>query len=59
MTSTIWVKILIDRHKPLLIMGGYRQWTIPDYFNIIKSKNINKQMDRWLTILQKWSIALK
>ena len=58
LTSSIWIEIRIPNSKPLLIMGGYRQWTVPKFFNIIKSKAINKQMDRLLLLVNKWKIAL-
>ena len=58
-TSTIWIEISIPKSKSMLVMGGYRQWTIPKYFNIIKSKSITNQMNRWLLLLDKWKTALK
>ena len=57
-TSSIWIEVKIPNNKAILIMGGYRQWTVPKFFNIIKSKAINKQMDRLLLLLSKWKMAL-
>ena len=47
------------RSKPILIMGGYRQWKLPKVFNESKPRAIAKQCDRYTQILEKWDLALK
>ena len=31
-TSTVWVEIKLGKTKSLLIMVGYRQWQLPNFF---------------------------
>ena len=57
-TSTIWIEILVPKSKSILLMGGYRQWTLHDYFKVINSKSNKNQMDRWTLLIDKWDKAL-
>ena len=56
-TCTIWIQIKIKGNKPLLLMGGYRQWRLPQFFNMKDSNSPKNQLLRWNSILEKWSEA--
>ena len=51
LNSCIWLKIKPKNTKPFLIMGGYRQWSLPRDLGFNDSKNIKYQIERLQTIL--------
>ena len=59
-TCTIWIEILIKRFKKVLLMGGYRQWTLPN--SIDPQNKVNKgpkQVCRLQKKIAKWQLALE
>ena len=51
LNSCIWLKIKPKNSKPFLLMGGYRQWSLPKDLGFNDSKNIKYQIERMQTIL--------
>ena len=58
-TCTIWIKIIIQRTKKVLLMGGYRQWNLPKTMDPDNNTNSGiQQMNRLQKILAKWALAM-
>ena len=57
-TSTIWIEITIPKSKPLLIMAGYRQWTLLKEMNMGRKDHHTEQLTRLNILLSKWKKAL-
>ena len=57
-TCTIWIEIKIPKCKPVLIMGGYRQWQLLKILDKNNTKTRTHQLSRWKMILEKWQLAL-
>ncbi len=57
-TCTIWIQVNIPKKKPILIMGGYRQWQLLKILDKSNTKTPKKQLERWQSILDKWKKAL-
>ena len=47
LTCTIWIQINIPKSKPILIMGGYRQWTLLEAMKQQKSYYTKFQLERF------------
>ena len=41
--SIIWIKLILKKQKPILIMSGYRQFKLFDEFGIKNSTNLRNQ----------------
>ena len=48
--STIWIKVKTGKRSSVLIMGGYRQWTLPSILNFPNSNHPDNQLIRYNTI---------
>ena len=57
-TCCIWIEVSLGSRKSILIMGGYRQWQLPQFFNDKASIKPKSQLKRYKMILQKWEIAI-
>ena len=55
--STVWIEVSLPKSKPILIMGGYRQWQLPSELGFNKSKSIKHQKERYELILKNWKKA--
>ena len=49
--STIWLKINLGKNKFVVIMAGYRQWTLPHTMGFPDSNNIDNQNARFDKIM--------
>ena len=57
-TCNIWLDIKIKGGKSLLLMGGYRQWSLLKQCNIPQSKSNKQQVSRFKTTLDNWGKAM-
>lgn len=57
-TCTIWIEIYIPNCKPILLMGGYRQWKLLKIMNVSKSGSNNQQFNRYKNIIEMWEKAM-
>ena len=57
-TSTIWIKVKTGKRDHLIIMGGYRQWTLPLRLGIPNSNHPSKQLERYNLIQKQINKAL-
>ena len=58
-TCNIWIELSLGTNKSLMIMGGYRQWTLPKSLDIENNKNKNiKQCKRFKITLDNWEKCL-
>ena len=58
-TCTIWVEIHTANKKSFLVMGGYRQWQLPQKHPLYLGSNVPTQMyARFMHILTNWALAL-
>jgi hypothetical protein len=55
--STVWIEVIVPRASNLLVMGGYRQWSLPGDFGL-NSHTSNSQQERWDRYCSQWEAAL-
>jgi hypothetical protein len=55
--STVWVEIIVPGTSNVLVMGLYRQWSLPGDFGGDSDSNAS-QLARWQLICDQWSTAL-
>ena len=48
--STVWIKVKTGKRNSTIIMGGYRQWTIPSKLNVHNSNHPQNQFQRYTLI---------
>ena len=57
--SMIWIEVTLPKRKKVLVMGGYRQWSLPKIMDINNKKNmVEKQTMRFMGVLESWRLAL-
>jgi hypothetical protein len=56
--STVWIELTIPGESNILIMGGYRQFQLPNQITKI-SLSYSHQAARWAKYLKQWDTALK
>ena len=57
-TCTIWVEVKPKKTKSFLLMGGYRQWRIPQKIDKNDTRSTKHQLSRYGQILAKWQLAI-
>ena len=56
----IWIELSPGTKRPFLIMGGYRQWSLPKTMDPFNTKDKNsKQLERYAMTLDFWKTALQ
>ena len=57
--SIIWIKLILKKQKPILIMSGYRQFKLFDEFGIKNSTNLRNQKLRLESYINSYRKAAK
>ena len=59
LNSFIWIRLNIKNKRPIYFGGGYRQWALPCDMGLRDSRSTKNQIDRFMTLLNSWSLVLK